>query len=144
MTDIGVEKPELSASEMTLAEQLIDQYRADGYDAAAYQDEETERVLAAIDQKVEGKQITVAPIAGMRLLCRLQSQRLSGIDVLNDILPCPRLMSGNALICGHSDRPRLSKSELPSRGNSLSESYKLNTRRGYGLRSHFVETNGER
>ncbi|QGZ66702.1 non-homologous end joining protein Ku [Paraburkholderia acidisoli] len=63
MTGLDVEKPDLSASEMTLAGQLIEQYRVDAYDAAAFHDEEKERVLAAIDQKIAGKKITVAPVA---------------------------------------------------------------------------------
>ncbi|TCK33340.1 DNA end-binding protein Ku [Paraburkholderia sp. BL8N3] len=59
--DLHIEKPSLQPSELQLAEQLIEQYRVEGYDPAAYKDEEKERVLAAIDQKIAGNKITAAP-----------------------------------------------------------------------------------
>jgi DNA end-binding protein Ku len=60
---LGIECPDIQAAELKLAEQLIEQYRVDGYDATAYKDEEKERILDAIDQKIAGKKITVAPEA---------------------------------------------------------------------------------
>jgi len=39
--------------------QLIDQISAESYDPAAFQDEEKNRVLAAIDEKIAGKDIVV-------------------------------------------------------------------------------------
>jgi DNA end-binding protein Ku len=59
--DIGIEHPEVQPTELQLAEQLIEQYRVDGYDAAAYKDEEKERILAEIDKKIAGNKITAAP-----------------------------------------------------------------------------------
>jgi DNA end-binding protein Ku len=58
---LDIEHPEVQATELKLAQQLIDQYRVDGYDPSAYSDEEKERVLAAIDQKIAGKKIVAAP-----------------------------------------------------------------------------------
>ncbi|WP_250518836.1 Ku protein [Caballeronia sp. ATUFL_M1_KS5A] len=59
--DIGIEETEIQPTELQLAEQLIDQYRVDSYDAAAYKDEEKERILAEIDKKIAGNKITAAP-----------------------------------------------------------------------------------
>ncbi|CAB3754776.1 Ku protein [Paraburkholderia humisilvae] len=60
---LGIEKPEVQPAELQLAQQLIEQYRVAGYDPAAFKDEEKERVLAAIDQKIAGKKITLQPAA---------------------------------------------------------------------------------
>ncbi|KAK42860.1 DNA repair protein [Caballeronia jiangsuensis] len=59
--DIGIEETDIQPTELQLAEQLIDQYRVDSYDAAAYKDEEKERILAEIDKKIAGNKITAAP-----------------------------------------------------------------------------------
>ncbi|CAB3797918.1 Ku protein [Pararobbsia alpina] len=61
MAGLEIERPEVKPSELALAEQLIAQYRVEGYDAASYADEEKVRILAAIDRKIEGEQITAAP-----------------------------------------------------------------------------------
>jgi DNA end-binding protein Ku len=60
---IGIEKPDVQAAELKLAEQLIEQYRVDSYDPTQFKDEEKERLLAAIDQKIAGKKITLQPAA---------------------------------------------------------------------------------
>ncbi|SAK52853.1 DNA end-binding protein Ku [Caballeronia glebae] len=59
--DIGIEETEIQPTELQLAEQLIEQYRVESYDAAAYKDEEKERILAEIDKKIAGNKITAAP-----------------------------------------------------------------------------------
>ncbi|MDR5754888.1 MULTISPECIES: Ku protein [unclassified Caballeronia] len=59
--DIGIEETDIQPTELQLAEQLIEQYRVDSYDAAAYKDEEKERILAEIDKKIAGNKITAAP-----------------------------------------------------------------------------------
>ncbi len=46
--------------ELTLALQLIEQISEDSYDPAAYKDEEKQRIEAAIDEKIAGKQIAVS------------------------------------------------------------------------------------
>ncbi|MFP3647183.1 Ku protein [Paraburkholderia hospita] len=60
---IGIDKPDVQPAELKLAEQLIEQYRVDSYDPTQYKDEEKERLLAAIDQKIAGKKITLQPAA---------------------------------------------------------------------------------
>jgi DNA end-binding protein Ku len=60
---IGIEKPDVQPAELKLAEQLIEQYRVDSYDPTQFKDEEKERLLAAIDQKIAGKKITLQPAA---------------------------------------------------------------------------------
>ncbi len=55
--ELGIEPADVSASELKLAIQLIDQIARDAYDPAEYRDEERDRVLAAIEEKIAGHQI---------------------------------------------------------------------------------------
>lgn len=57
---LGIEKADINGSELQLALQLIDQIAQDSYDPAQFQDEEKQRVLAAIDQKIAGKQVVAS------------------------------------------------------------------------------------
>jgi DNA end-binding protein Ku len=50
-----------SAVEQNLAEKLIDQLSTDEFEAGKYMDSYRERVQSAVDQKVAGQEITVAP-----------------------------------------------------------------------------------
>ena len=58
--DLDIEKVEVSPAEMQLALQLIGQIAAENYDPTQYVDEEKKRILAAIDQKISGKQVVAA------------------------------------------------------------------------------------
>jgi len=58
--DLDIEKVDVSPAEMQLALQLIEQISTDSYDATQYVDEEKKRILAAIDEKIAGKQVVVA------------------------------------------------------------------------------------
>jgi DNA end-binding protein Ku len=60
---LDIEDVPVSDAELKLAVQIIEQGAEDNYDASAYEDEEKKRILAAIDQKIEGKHI-VAPAGG--------------------------------------------------------------------------------
>lgn len=60
MKELDIEKAAIAQPELQLALQLIDQISADSYDPDEYKDEEKQRVLAAIDEKIEGKAIVVA------------------------------------------------------------------------------------
>ena len=60
--ELEIEKADISPAELTLALQLIDQIKQDAFDPSAFQDNEKKRILAAIDEKIAGKQI-VAPVA---------------------------------------------------------------------------------
>lgn len=57
MKELSIEKADFSAAELTLALQLIDQIAQDAYDPSEFQDEEKQRMLAAIDKKISGKQV---------------------------------------------------------------------------------------
>jgi DNA end-binding protein Ku len=58
--DLDIEQVDVSKAELQLALQLIDQISTDSYDPTQYVDEEKKRVLAAIDQKIAGKQVVAA------------------------------------------------------------------------------------
>ncbi|KNZ30617.1 MAG: DNA repair protein [Methylibium sp. NZG] len=60
MKELDIERADITKPELQLALQLIDQISADSYDAADYKDDEKQRVLAAIDEKIAGKDIVVA------------------------------------------------------------------------------------
>jgi DNA end-binding protein Ku len=58
--DIGVVPTEVKENELKLARQLIDQQATDKFDPALYVDEVRARIEAAIQKKVEGKQISLS------------------------------------------------------------------------------------
>ncbi len=60
LADLDIETAPVSSTELQLALQLVDQIAADTFDPAQFQDEEKARVLAAIDEKVQGKEIVAS------------------------------------------------------------------------------------
>lgn len=60
LSDLGIEPVAVSAGELQLALQLIDQISQDAYDPKQYVDEEKQRVLAAIDAKISGKEVVAS------------------------------------------------------------------------------------
>ncbi len=60
LKDLGIEPAQVSEPELKLAQQLIDHLAAKRFDANEYHDEFKGRVEAAIQKKVEGKQISLA------------------------------------------------------------------------------------
>ena len=60
MQDLGIEPAAVSEAEMTLATQLIQQLAAKRFDPNEYVDEFKMRVEAAIQRKVQGKQVSLA------------------------------------------------------------------------------------
>lgn len=64
MKDLDIERAQVAKPELQLALQLIDQIAADDYDPAEFKDEEKSRVLAAIDEKIEGKAIVAVEPSG--------------------------------------------------------------------------------
>jgi DNA end-binding protein Ku len=58
--DIEIPPTEVKDAELKLAQQLIDQQASDTFDPAAYKDDVRTRIEAAVQQKVEGQQITLA------------------------------------------------------------------------------------
>ncbi len=61
--ELAIEEAQVSAPELQLALQLIDQIAAETYRPADYQDEEKARLLAAIDEKIAGHAVVVAKSA---------------------------------------------------------------------------------
>jgi DNA end-binding protein Ku len=60
LKDIGVEAAPVSEPELKLARQLIDQLGAKRFDPNEYADEHKARVQAAIQRKVDGKEVSLA------------------------------------------------------------------------------------
>ena len=64
MKELEIEHPPIAKPELALALQLINQISADDYDPASFEDEEKKRILAAIDDKIAGKQVIVNETEG--------------------------------------------------------------------------------
>ena len=60
LKDLNIEKVAVSTTELQLALQLIEQISTDTYDPTQYEDEEKKRVLAAIDEKIAGKEVVAS------------------------------------------------------------------------------------
>src|ERR1700674_5771759 len=58
--ELEIETTDVKKAELTLALQLIEQIAEPTYDPGAYEDEEKQRIEAAIDEKIAGKQIAVS------------------------------------------------------------------------------------
>ena len=63
MKELHIEHADVSEAELKLALQLIEQIAKDAYDPSEFKDEERARVLAAIDEKINGKQIVASSTA---------------------------------------------------------------------------------
>ena len=81
MKELEIERAEIQKPELQLALQLIDQISADSYDPGEYQDEEKKRILAAIDDKIAGKQVVVTEgqenAAGAQVIDLVEALRAS-------------------------------------------------------------------
>ena len=60
LKELNIEPVSVSSSELQLALQLIDQISEDSYDPREHVDEEKKRILAAIDEKISGKQVVAS------------------------------------------------------------------------------------
>lgn len=60
LADLDIPRSTVSKQELQLALQLVDQIAADSFDPDAFVDEEKARVLAAIEQKVKGRQMVAS------------------------------------------------------------------------------------
>jgi len=60
LKDLGVEAAPVSEPELKLARQLIDQLGAKRFDPNEYSDEHKVRIEAAIQRKVDGKEVSLA------------------------------------------------------------------------------------
>lgn len=59
-SDLRIEPADVGDAELRLAKQLIEQISADSYDPTEFVDEEKKRILAAVEEKISGRQL-VAP-----------------------------------------------------------------------------------
>ncbi len=59
--DVPVETADVSAKELDLAKLLVEQRAADAFAPETYEDDVRKRMLALIQRKVEGQEITLAP-----------------------------------------------------------------------------------
>lgn len=73
LKDLDIEVLAPSAAELKLALQLIDQISADTYEPTMFEDEEKKRILAAIDAKIDGRQIVAVE----------QAESTGGAEVLD-------------------------------------------------------------
>ena len=60
LKDLNIEPVTVSAGELQLALQLLEQISQEAYDPTQYTDDEKKRVLAAIDQKISGKEVVAS------------------------------------------------------------------------------------
>lgn len=60
-SDVPIEDVEVKKAELDLAKQFIDQGASDSFDPGKYRDEVRDQILALINRKVEGEDISVAP-----------------------------------------------------------------------------------
>lgn len=60
--EVPVDEGDVNEAELKLAIQLIDQASSEEFDAGAYRDEVYEKTLELIQKKVEGQEITAAPV----------------------------------------------------------------------------------
>lgn len=83
LADLNIEKAEVSNSELQLALKLVDTIAEDEFKPDEFQDEEKARVLAAIDEKVAGKQIVASAhsedevVAGGQVIDLMEALRSS-------------------------------------------------------------------
>jgi DNA end-binding protein Ku len=77
--DIEIPKTEVKDAELKLAQQLIEQQAVEAFDPAAYTDDVRARVEAAVQKKVEGREITLAeaPEPGAQVIDLMEALRAS-------------------------------------------------------------------
>ncbi|AET95280.1 non-homologous end joining protein Ku (plasmid) [Burkholderia sp. SFA1] len=111
--DIGVRLGDVQQDELQLAEQLIEQYRVENYDAAAYKDEEKERILAEIDKKIAGNKITATPATeqpGAQVIDLVEALRAS----LKKKPPAEE-RTGSSEAAGKAAKPEQSAEKAPAK-----------------------------
>jgi DNA end-binding protein Ku len=80
LAELEIEKAEVKPAELTLAKQLIEASSTDQYDPTAYVDEVRLRIEAAIKQKIEGREVTIAAEAeeaGAQVIDLMEALRAS-------------------------------------------------------------------
>ncbi|WP_418314697.1 Ku protein [Piscinibacter sakaiensis] len=82
LKDLDIERVDVSDAELKLALQLIEQITQDEFDPTQFKDEEKARVLAAIDEKIAGKEVVAsapheAPTSGGQVIDLMDALRAS-------------------------------------------------------------------
>jgi DNA end-binding protein Ku len=79
LRDIDIPKMDVKPQELKLAQQLIQQQSSDKFNPAEYKDDVRERIEAAVQKKVEGKEITMteAPETGAQVIDLMEALRAS-------------------------------------------------------------------
>src|SRR4249919_67516 len=79
MDDLEIPRTEVKPAELKLAQQLIDSQSSNTFDPSQYKDDVAERIEAAVQQKVEGEQITLAeePEGGAQIIDLMEALRAS-------------------------------------------------------------------
>jgi len=79
ISEIDIPRTDVKPAELKLAQQLIDSQSANTFDPTQYKDDVAERIEAAVQQKVEGEQITLAeePEGGAQIIDLMEALRAS-------------------------------------------------------------------
>lgn len=105
ITDLNIEKAEVSKAEVALALQLVDQITQDTYDPTAFVDEERKRVLAAIDAKIAGKLVVAtapanASASGGQVIDLMDALRASLAKPKRKVATAPPVKSAEVVRVG--------------------------------------------
>jgi DNA end-binding protein Ku len=78
-TEVPVGAGEVKPAELALAKQLIEQAASDGFEPEKYRDNARDRVLDAIQRKIDGQDITadVTPDAGGKIIDLMEALKAS-------------------------------------------------------------------
>ena len=79
IAEIDIPRTDVKPAELKLAQQLIDAQSAETFDPTQYKDDVAQRIEAAVQQKVEGEQITLAeePEGGAQIIDLMEALRAS-------------------------------------------------------------------
>lgn len=106
LADLDIPKSEVSRTELQLALQLVEQIAADRFQPEDFHDEEKARVLAAIEEKVRGKEIVASAH---------EEDGVAGSGQVIDLMDALRASLGG----GHKAAPREAKAGKPSNVTAL-------------------------
>jgi DNA end-binding protein Ku len=127
LKDLSVEPATVSEPELKLAQQLIDHLAAKRFDPNEYVDEHRTRVQAAIQKKVEGKEVSLAesPTSnkGSNVIDLMEALRAS-IDARGEARADKRADSRPAAAKAPAAAPDLKERKAPKRASAASSTRK--------------------
>ena len=107
---LEIEKVNVSDAELALAMQLIEQNAQETYDPEAFKDHERERILAAIDEKIAGKQIVA-----------VEPTQAAASGQVIDLMDALRASLGKRAAAEPAARPAKKASSAPAPVEALQE-----------------------